>query len=538
MSDYVSGQKYPTNDHRQTTITDSLVLFVAGDLLPLSVVESKYFRNLMEKANSKYQVPSRKHLTSKLIHEKVSNLKESIISELKSVTNVCLTLDLWSNRQMRAFLGITGHYITEWQLKSVMLACSRFKGKHTAEKILQEYEETVSSFEIGHKVSNIVTDNAANMVKAFNFPLPGFESGSKPNETEAYVEKLCDETEVCDDDSSGNFETLPNHSSCFAHTLQLVVRDGLNECGSHLRQIITKASSIVNYIRKSVNASEFLEDQKRLQASNTTRWNSQFYMLNSILSVSEDKLNSLECSVKLTAYERKLLQELCTILQPFEEATLEVQKEHTVSASLAVPLTVALKNQMQSISSTYNSKMVTTLKSSLQKRMSKYEEDENFITAAILDPRFKMSWCFSENTRERHISNIRSKMNSVDSLSYADEVSPPRKIQKSSGSLFSFLPQASSNRQRHTSGSINELDLYLSEDEEGHKCDIMAYWQSNAKKFPTLSKMAVTYLALPASSAPVERLFSIAGKVFRADRCLLKDKNFEALMFLKCNTTL
>ena len=149
----------------------------------------------------------------------MSNLKESIISELKSVTNLCRTLDLWSNRQMRAFLGITGHCITEWQLKSVMLACSRFKGKHTAEKILQEYEETVSSFEIGHKVSNIVTDNAANMVKAFNFPLPGFESGSKPNETEAYVEKLCDETEVCDDDSSGNFETLPNHSSCFAHTL-------------------------------------------------------------------------------------------------------------------------------------------------------------------------------------------------------------------------------------------------------------------------------------------------------------------------------
>ena len=152
-------------------------------------------------------------------------------------------------------------------------------------------------------------------------------------------------------------------------------------------------------------------------------------MLNSILSVSEDKLNSLECSVKLTVYERKLLQELCTILQPFEEATLEVQKEQTVRASLAVPLKSNL---------------------SLQKRMSKYEEDENFITAAILDPRFKMSWCFSENTRERHISNIRSKMNSVNSLSYADEMSPPRKIQKSFDSLFSFLPQASSYRQRHT----------------------------------------------------------------------------------------
>jgi hypothetical protein len=49
---------------RQIQITDSLVTFIAGDLMPLSVVDSKYFRNLMEKANSKYQVPSREYLSS------------------------------------------------------------------------------------------------------------------------------------------------------------------------------------------------------------------------------------------------------------------------------------------------------------------------------------------------------------------------------------------------------------------------------------------------------------------------------------------
>ena len=47
--------------------------------------------------------------------------------------------------------------------------------------------------------------------------------------------------------------------------------------------------------------------------------------------------------------------------------------------------------------------------------------------------------------------------------------------------------------------------------------DTMKYWDLNFKKFPTLSKLAQTYLALPASSAPVERLFSIAGKIFRRE---------------------
>ena len=63
----------------------------------------------------------------------------------------------------------------------------------------------------------------------------------------------------------------------------------------------------------------------------------------------------------------------------------------------------------------------------------------------------------------------------------------------------------------------------------------MMYWGLNSNKFPVLSKMAQIYLALPASSAPLERLFSIGGKICRAERCMLSDKHFEMLMFLKCN---
>ena len=47
---------------------------------------------------------------------------------------------------------------------------------------------------------------------------------------------------------------------------------------------------------------------------------------------------------------------------------------------------------------------------------------------------------------------------------------------------------------------------------------------------------AMTTLGVPASSAPVERLFSIAGKVFKPDRCRLTDKTFETLMFIRCNS--
>ena len=79
-------------------------------------------------------------------------------------------MDLWTNRQMRSFTGITGHYILDWQLKSVLLCCKRFKGHHTAENIYQQYEDAVLQFDVADKVRHIVTDTASNTIKAFTLP--------------------------------------------------------------------------------------------------------------------------------------------------------------------------------------------------------------------------------------------------------------------------------------------------------------------------------------------------------------------------------
>ena len=82
---------------------------------------------------------------------------------------------MWSNRQMRSYLGMTAHCIIDWKMHSFMLACKRFTGRHTADNILQEYEE-ISFYNIPDKVSDIVTDNASNMMCTFS--LPGFTDGS------------------------------------------------------------------------------------------------------------------------------------------------------------------------------------------------------------------------------------------------------------------------------------------------------------------------------------------------------------------------
>ena len=46
-----------------------------------------------------------------------------------------------------------------------------------------------------------------------------------------------------------------------------------------------------------------------------------------------------------------------------------------------------------------------------------------------------------------------------------------------------------------------------------------------------------TFFELSAS-APVERCFSIAGKVFKPEGCQMKDSTFQKIMFIKCNNNL
>ena len=63
-----------------------------------------------------------------------------------------------------------------------------------------------------------------------------------------------------------------------------------------------------------------------------------------------------------------------------------MQKENNISASLTVPVTIRLRHQMHQISSSFNNKMVSTFKRSIKERLSRYEEEESYVVAAVLDP--------------------------------------------------------------------------------------------------------------------------------------------------------
>jgi len=65
--------------------------------------------------------------------------------------------------------------------------------------------------------------------------------------------------------------------------------------------------------------------------------------------------------------------------------------------------------------------------------------------------------------------------------------------------------------------------------------DPIIYWVNAAHAFPHLSPVACDILSVPASSAPVERVFSVSGEASKGKRNRLADHNLERETLLRKN---
>ena len=101
--------------------------------------------------------------------------------------------------------------------------------------------------------------------------------------------------------------------------------------------------------------------------------------------------------------------------------------------------------------------------------------------------------------------------------------------------FFSLMSQSRLKPKRAMTATT-ELEANLAEPCSGKESNPMDFWKVNSARFPVLSKLASKYLKIPATSAPVEKLFSVAEKTFRPERCRLSNANFEKLMTIKCNS--
>ena len=74
----------------------------------------------------------------------------------------------------------------------------------------------------------------------------------------------------------------------------------------------------------------------------------------------------------------------------------------------------------------------------------------------------------------------------------------------------------------------------LNTDTQKYNCPLV-WWSKNATNYPDIWKLAVRILHIPATSAPAERVFSVASNVISNKRARLTPDNANLLIFLHDN---
>ena len=375
---------------------------------------------------------SRRTITTKL-DEVVAERRMTLKSDLENADSVSVTVDIWSDRQMRGFFGVTVHWLMtsaddSLSLKSALLACSRFKGSHTGERICEEFQQVCEDFKLRKKLDHIICDNAANMKKAFTTCFPGQEEEEDLDDADMWNDLSPEDQKRVDLFIMAKSEC---RMQCFAQTLQLVVRDGLKETRI-VGAAIAKASRLSHILHTSCSFKEMFEcefGQRGIPACIATRWNSTFRQLKVVLNCDQLKLSRLlsdsgHKDTVFTAREWNQMKELVHILQPFAEATDLTQGEKKVTISAVVPCILSLNHHLENEKGNmcYMGGSICSLQTSLQRRFrgvfvnvrmvqescdlqSVPFSDPLYLKAALLDPSFGTMWLphdvlVPENTKE------------------------------------------------------------------------------------------------------------------------------------------
>ena len=514
---------FPPDHPRAKEITHRLAEMIAIDLQPFSIVEDIGFCRLMANLEPRYSLPSRRYLSEVVIPEIHSNVKHRITELIQSAKYISLTTDIWTSTNCHhSFLSLTAHFIVcpSMEKKDVMLTSWLFDESHTGANISSAILSRMQSWEIEEKVVCVVRDNAANMVAGLNI---------------------------------ANVASLP----CLAHSLQLIIKDGVL-LQPAVVQLLNCARSIVgHYHRSNVAFNTFRQIQSqlnlpahRLIQDVPTRWNSSYYMLERLVEQKKAiTASNAECQppTELRSHQWVLAEKVVKLLKVFEEATREISGEYS-SASVIIPIINSLKRTISQDDDDHGiMSMKRGMLKSISDRCNNIELQPLCVLATVLDPRFKLKG-FSNasnaaNARMILIKECEEYLLKLSSASPDDQPQPKRSKQDKPSTLWSLfdemMAESEGNSERHDYGNSTEImvEMYLKEPLLSHLEHIhpMTYWKEKQPLWPCLADLACKYLSIPPSSAASERLFSSAGDIVSPERNRILPEKAEMLLFLKKN---
>lgn len=513
-----SSSSRPCSSSRAETLTSMIVNCVTKDLQQVSFLEDSALRDLLLYVEPNYQPPCHKTIRRHMMLQ-YDGLKQTVFDRLKAEIGVSITCDGWTNSQMDGFLSVMAHFIdSEWNMCCVNVDSPSLDTQHTGAAISDAIDSCLTN--VGTTAFCCTHDTAANMNLALRL------------------------------------STLCTYSiGCMAHILQLAIKDAFVDKTSKVDSIIDRVKSAITIIRKSENLSrEFRKcrdqllpnaNKRELQLCNATRWNSIYIMLDSFveLHVAMDFMTKSYSGIRaadrqkleFTATDIEVIRDVIKFLQGFKLATEQWEAEKYVTISTVYPIIFSIVRSIKAMQchkhlEYFRACLINNVETRFCLNDTEYLGKYSVhMIASQLDPRFKDLTFVTDETKCHIGQNIATELAKLSLTKPEPEIEPTAKRSRLEILLGDTIAT--------TSATVEQCEFteYLRGPQVGIDSCPLQFWKANALRFPKLAVLAKKYLAIQATSASSERLFSTFGNTYEDQRMRLNRDTAAAIVFLHHN---
>lgn len=136
--------------------------------MPHITVENKGFLGFWEYLQNTLELPCRSTISIGALDDLYSCCRTKLIDRLKNTgPHATVTLDGWSDSHKHiSYVTYTYHFLENWTMKTAVLKTASFSHPHTSKRIKEDFNDTLSEFNVLGKRISIVTDGASSMKKA------------------------------------------------------------------------------------------------------------------------------------------------------------------------------------------------------------------------------------------------------------------------------------------------------------------------------------------------------------------------------------
>jgi hypothetical protein len=532
MADNTEGWKM--NDPRNMRIHKSVLTHMIWDLQPFNIVNQPGFLTLLKTLNPKFSPGSDKYYRD-MMQKSYDGCKEKMMNILahSNPDDITLVLDGWSQFH-HSYIGVNIHFIDEdWKRRKFNLGCVQHDSSHTSEAMARLTEDLAQEWHIADKITFVVSDSAANMVRMGE--LLGWGWGD-----------------------------------CACHSFQLVINDELLGLAA-VETVVEKCRKVCTFNNKSplfsnalAAAQEPLAEGgvvKQLVQDVRTRWNSTYDMMSRfqelkqpIVEVLSDDHWADKLEVSFFNSDWELISKCVTVLKVFKEATVMLSSSDA-SISQVIPIVKLIRDSLE-VDRRADRGVITLKKKlvdALDRRFASKEEKEKYSIATLLDPRYKKVFFQDPIKCEEAVQKLLEKLkeetrNDVAVLVPGGQHDPEVLNDDGNGEqefsikrLMEKAVNANKATQAAQAGNSEEdiLESYLSSPVQEKGC--LKFWkkyeaESNGNPVKkALARLAKQFLTPPPTSTDIERLFSVAGNILTDERNRLLPVNVAKLLFMREN---